>query len=66
MATGDIATSAGISLTAGTSQASDIDEEFNLLKDVVGQMKLNHPRKISVQATAPTSPVVGDVWIKVV
>ena len=66
MAVGDKATEAGIPLTSGAAAANTIDTEINALKDVVGEQKLNHPRKMTVSATAPASPQVGDIWFKVV
>nr|WP_315266031.1 hypothetical protein [Microbacterium lemovicicum] len=65
MAVGDTATAAGIPLTSGSAPANTLETEINALKDIVGEQKLNNPRKISTGATAPTTPSVGDVWIKV-
>lgn len=66
MAIGDIATSAGLSLVAGTAAANTLETIVNETRDMIGAIKLNLPRKITVSPTAPTSPVAGDVWIKTV
>lgn len=66
MAVGDIAAAAGFEICTGAVLANTIDTEITKTRDYVGQLKLNLPRKITVSPTAPTSPVVGDVWIKVV
>lgn len=65
MAIGDIAAAAGLPLVAGTVQANTLETIENETRDFIGRIKLDHPRKITVSTTAPTSPAEGDVWIKV-
>ncbi|WP_262002231.1 hypothetical protein [Microbacterium sp. Mcb102] len=64
MAIGDTAAQAGLPLASGGNQASDIDTLINETRDMVGMLMLSLPRRISVGATAPSSPQVGDVWIR--
>ena len=64
MAIGDIASEAGLPLVPGTDQANTLDTIENETRDMIGQIMLNNPRRITVSPTAPTSPAVGDVWIK--
>ncbi|WP_322412069.1 hypothetical protein [Microbacterium invictum] len=64
MAIGDTAAAAGLPLVSGTVQANTIDTIENQTRDMVGQIMLNNPKKITVSPTAPASPNVGDVWIK--
>ena len=65
MAIGDEAAAAGIPLTPGTAQANTLETIINQVKDYIGRLMLNLPRKITVSATQPTNPQEGDVWIKV-
>ena len=65
MAIGDEAAAAGIPLTPGTAQANTLETIINQVKDYIGRLMLNLPRKITVSTTAPTSPQENDVWIKV-
>lgn len=65
MAAGDIAAEAGLPLVPGTAPANTLETIINQVLDHIGRIKLDHPRKISVSATAPTSPAEGDVWIRV-
>ena len=65
MAIGDEAAAAGYPLVPGTAPANTLETLINQTRDFIGRIKLDHPRKITVSATAPTSPAEGDVWIKV-
>lgn len=65
MAIGDTAAAAGLPLVAGTAPANTLETIENETRDMIGRIKLDHPRKITVSPTAPTSPAEGDVWIKV-
>lgn len=63
---GTLAAAAGIPACSGAGLANTLDTEVTKTRDYLGEMKVNLPRKITVSATAPASPVAGDVWIKVV
>ena len=66
MAVGDIAASAGLDLVAGTDMANTIDTELNKILDVVGQIKLNNPTKITTGPTPPTTGrTIGDIHVRV-
>jgi hypothetical protein len=64
VAVGDIAASAGLDLVSGSDAANTLDTELNKILDLIGTIILNNQRKTTVSPTAPSSPVVGDVWIK--
>lgn len=66
MAIGDTAAAAGLPLVPGTALANTLETIENETRDMIGRIKLDHPRKITVSSTAPASPQAGDVWIKVV
>ena len=40
-----------------------VDDNFTITLSQVSDLEVNGTTKISVQATAPTSPAVNDVWI---
>lgn len=61
MATGDRATEAGLPLVSGAGFLSDMDEYENQTRDMVAEVMLTRAR-LTVSATAPTSPQVGDLW----
>lgn len=65
MAIGDTAAAAGLPLVAGTAPANTLETIENETRDMIGRVILDHPRKITVSATAPANPQPGDVWIKV-
>lgn len=65
MAIGDEAAAAGLPLVPGTAPANTLETLINQTRDFIGRIKLDHPRKITVSVTAPTSPAEDDVWIKV-
>lgn len=65
MAIGDEAAAAGIPLTSGTAQANTLETIINQVKDYIGRLMLNLPRKITVSSTQPTGAQEDDVWIKV-
>lgn len=64
MAIGDTAAAAGLALVPGTAQANTLETIENETRDMIGRIKLDHPRKITASPTAPASPVEGDVWLK--
>ncbi len=64
MAIGDTAAAAGLPLVPGTAQANTLETIENETRDMIGRIKLDHPRKQTASLTAPTSPQEGDIWFK--
>lgn len=66
MAIGDTAAAAGLDLVAGTDMANTLDTELNKILDLIGQIKLNNPNRITSGPTPPTSGrTVGDIHVRV-
>lgn len=68
MAIGDDAAAAGFSLVPDTGEDGKVKygaREINVTRDYVARLKALLPRKITVSTTAPASPTVNDVWIKI-
>lgn len=69
MAVGDSAASVGFPLVPDTGEDGKVkygSREINRTRDMVADHKKALPARITVSPTAPATPAVGDVWIKVV
>jgi hypothetical protein len=61
---GTASAAVGWDTCAGSVQANTIDTEITKARDYAAGWLINLPKKITVSATAPSSPAVNDVWIK--
>ena len=69
MAIGDDAAEAGYPLVPGTGEDGKVKygaREINRTRDFVAQVSQRYPERITVSASAPATPSVGDLWVKVV